>query len=514
MRLALLFLIPTLCFGQKTPIKLTSGNRQGYRFNVTSTELRPNYKQAAWDAIATIPDLVISTIKTTSGSGGMYTDTGLTTEATSNTNILGVKSFGVNPGSITTLPHNNPSSYPVSSALTWWKNDSGASSIIATFGDRGNYERFMRVHNAPLGVNQWETNPGSLASNKTHPIDIIWVARYMPSVSYETFAVGPIFFKDEGGVLNVNGMITSTAMPYYTRNIYRLKIDASGRASIWLNGFLIHTATGQSVNTNELNLGTNSHTMYVHFFCSLSSFKVKGFEDDQVNKIMDALRLIWPLKNPDYPSITDMWQGGFNSWNGTAWQPGRTYTPVFTGGNGIEGTHLYQWYYWDDNDATLFPSADNELTNHRQIPTSIDLTTMGTGDDVSVISIDGVNLMSSTVNWATSTAATTTAIAANINAFQTNYLAVVKDATAIQLHPNNNSYRADVIAFTASGFTPTVVQSAKSSTLTGATYNVAGQIYNGHFSDGTIKTMCVIYPRDSNGNIGEPITTSWTAKNF
>jgi hypothetical protein len=139
---------------------------------------------------------------------------------------------------------------------------------------------------------------------------------------------------------------------------------------------------------------------------------------------------------------------------------------------------------------------------------------MDTGDNVSVISIDGVNLMSSTVNWATSTAATTTAIAANINAFQSNYLAYVKDGTAIQLHPNNNSYRADVIAFTASGFTPTVVQSAKASTMTGATYNVVGQIYNGHYTDGTIKTMCVIYPRDSNGNMGEPITTSWTAKNF
>jgi len=514
MRFLFLFLIPAFCFGQKTKIKVTSGNRNGYRFTATSTEVRKNLKQEAWDYIASVPDLVISTIKTTGGSGGMFSDTGLTNDATNNQNVLGIKSFGVNPGSITTITHTNSTGFPVSNALTWWKNDSGASSIIATMGDRGNYEKFLRVHNAPLAVNQWETNPGSLASNKTHPIDVIFVVRYLPSVSYETIQVGAITLKDEGGFIRINDMITTTPMPYYTRNIYRLKINATGRAEIYLNGFLIHTATGQTVNTNELTVGTNSHTMYVHFFCSLTDFGVTGFSNNELNRIMDNLRLIWPLGDPSYPSITNLWQGGFNSWTGTAFQPGRTYTTVFTGGNGTAGTHLYQWYYWDDNDATLFPSADNELTNHRQIPTSIDLTTMGTGDNVSVISIDGVNLMSSTVNWTTSTASTTTAIAANINAHQSDYLAVVKDATAIQLHPNNNSYRADVIAFTASGFTPTVVQSAKSATLTGATYNVVGQIYNGHFSDGTIKTMCVIYPRDTNGNIGEPITTSWTAKNF
>lgn len=491
------------------------GNAQvagNYLKKINSQSSINEQKQTAFDYIASISDHVIAVVKTSGGSGGVYSDAALTTDAVNGNNVLAIKAFGNNPGSVVNMPHANPTGFPVSSALVWWKDISGSSSITATLKVYDKFERFIDIKNAPLGVNQWETNPGSLSSNKVNPVDCIFELAYSPGVSYESLAV-PLLWKDEGGVLRVGGMLTSQATPYYTRNIYRFKIDGSGNGQVWLNGVSIFTTTGQSYSTNEFTLGTNSHTPFSKFYCSFTNFGTNGYSNDQVSDIYSKLNVIWPTGNPSYPVLTDMWQGGFNSWNGTAWQPGRTYTPVFTGGTGTAGTHLYQWYYWDANDATLFPSADQELTNHRQIPTSIDITSMASGNNVSVISIDGVNLMSSTVTWATSSTATAAAIVSNINAAQSNYLAVQR-TSSIQIHPVNNNYRLDVIAFTASGFTPTIVQSGKSSTLTGSTYNVLGQIYNGHFTDATIKTMCIITPRDSNGVLGEPIMTGWTAKNF
>jgi hypothetical protein len=122
--------------------------------------------------------------------------------------------------------------------------------------------------------------------------------------------------------------------------------------------------------------------------------------------------------------------------------------------------------------------------------------------------------MSSTVNWATSAAATATAIAANINANQSNYLAYVKDSTCIQFHAVNFNIRPDILAFTASGFTPTMVQLPTTDFITMASYNVPGQIYNGHFSDTTIAVARMTIPKDSLGTSGEPFMSMWFTKNF
>jgi hypothetical protein len=122
--------------------------------------------------------------------------------------------------------------------------------------------------------------------------------------------------------------------------------------------------------------------------------------------------------------------------------------------------------------------------------------------------------MSGSVTWATSVSASTNAIVSNINSFQTNYLASMRDGVCIQFYPNNNTYRTDTLSFTASGFTPTIVQTCKTAQLVKATYNVKGQIYFNNAANNTIFNMRVTFPRDSAGRIGEPINSGKITNNF
>ncbi len=484
-------------------------------------------KQLTWDVITEIPtaDHILSTWRTSGGDGGMFADTTLLTEALNNVPVLGVKAFGANPGSIVTMPHLSPTAFPVSSSLLWFKNETGASSAIAAIFDGGDMDKSLRIHNGAIGLNAWETNPGSLSPAKTNPLDCIFMFRNIPGVSDESLL--PFGWYDWSGVHRVFGMITTEdcTQDYYKTIIIRTKIDASGNASVWIKregddivtypiGKLVYTTTGQSFTSNDITLGTSSHTPFVYFYTSVTSFGVSGFTDEQVATIMNGLSYIVPLGKPTYPVLTNITRGSADAWTGTGWNPSFGLTPVFTGGNGIAGTHKYIWYYWNNFDSTLFPSADGILSNHRQVPSSIDMTTMAVGNSISVISIDGVNLLSSLIPWAVSTAATVTAVAANINLNQSNFLAYVVDSTCIQFHPKNNSYRPDTLAFTASGFTPTIVQTAKGATIVKATYSVKGQIWFGHTADSTVKNMRVTFPIDSEGTIGEPVISHDMVNNF
>jgi len=479
-------------------------------------------RQSAWDAIAAMAsvDHIIGTLKTTGGSGGMYADTALTTEATNNVPVLGIKAFGASPGSIVTMPHPNPTGFPANSAATllWFKNETGASSAIAAIFDRGDLDKSLRIHNGALGLNEWETNPGSLSPAKTKPIDCIFTLRYTPGVQYE----GLIFpsWYDNGGNFTIFGMATShgVAAYYYQTIIVRAKIDGAGNGEVWINGVSVHTQAGADFNTTEITVGTNSHTPFIYFYNSVTSFAVGGFTAPQVTSIMTNLAIVAPLGLPTYPILTKCVGIGINQYMGSGWNPsyhnGVDQVPVFTGGSGVAGTHRYQWYYFVTGQPTLFPSADGLLSNHRQVPSSIDLTTLSTGDSLDSLTVDGVNIMSAPVSYAVSTAATVTAIAANINAHQSNYLAVVADSTCIQVHPNNNNYRSDTLAFTATGFTPTMVQTAKGADLIRATYNVKGQIYFGHLSDATVLNFRVTWPVDSLGVVGEGIASGAVTNNF
>jgi hypothetical protein len=465
-------------------------------------------KQQAFDDIAAIADFFLSPIQTSGGEGGAFSDIDLTDLVVNGSEILGFKGFGLNPISNVNLPFNG-NLVDKEDALVWYKEFNSGTHIAARYVDRGNFDKYAVFHNGPIATSYYET-PGSITTVSA-PIDIIMGVRHTPCVGNETFHG----WKDDG-VIRFNAgtaLISETPFSEFMDCVVRVKITAGGVWTMWKNGVEIAAGTGTSFSTTDFGLGSPSHVSAHHFRYTM--YKFGSFSDEDVTAIYTNSQICFPWTVPSYPFKSNMWQSGNtafdNSING--WRAGYGRTPVFSGGNGAEGTHLFQWYYFDANDSELFPSPDGLLTNHRQIPGTINLSTMDSGDTITAVRMDGVNIMTGTVTYTTSTSNTAALLVANINAAQSNFLAVQK-GSVVRVHALNNNYRPDILTAITTGFTPTIVTTNREGYINCTTYNATGQIYDGHLSDDTIVVAWVMIPRDSEGTEGEPFLSQWVSRNF
>jgi hypothetical protein len=468
-----------------------------------------NLQQDAFDYIASQADFFLSPIPTSSGQGGAFTDTGLTTRVVDGDEILGFKGFGLSPPSIVNLPFNG-ALIDKSDALVWYNALGNGTHIAARYADRGNFDKYAVFHNGPIAASYYETQPGSTTSI-THPIDIIFALRHTPNVSNETMHN----WKDDNVIrFNSNTALTSST-PYseFIDCVVRVRILSDGTWVMWKNGTQIASGSGTTFSTIEWILGTSSHVSAHHFRYIM--YKYGAFTDEQVTLIYAKSQICFPWTVPAYPFKSNMWQSGNtafdNSING--WRAGYGRTPVFTGGNGVEGTHTFQWFYFDSNDDDLFPSSDGLLTNHRQIPGTINLSTMDDGDVVTLVEMDGVDITDTPITYTTSTSNTAALLVAEINSTQDNFLAVQR-GSVVRIHALDNNYRPDVVTATVTGFTPTIISTPRVGYINCTTYNATGQIYDGHLSDASIWVAWVMTPKDSNGTAGEPFLSQWVSRNF
>jgi hypothetical protein len=482
-------------------------------------------KQNAFDLIVSQCDLIQTPFFTTYGRGGAFKETGLTNEARlDKDDILALRGIG---NAIPNVPNLLfVGAAPLKSGNPVWNNGLNPNSTLnATYlvnrdnlfaaNNQNLFDRWLQFNNSTIGNSNFESNPGSISPTITHPINVIIGLRYTNKVEYETNT----FFKDQGPNIRVDvtsgSLDTSTPFDAWQDQVIEFNIDGSGNWQIWKNNVSIATGTGATLSRTELFLGTVSHVMQAHN--RFIAYKFGGaFSASAREIIYRNAQICWPWTKPSFPYITNLHQGGFGSFAGNTYTPGNGRTTTFTGGTGVAGTHGYQYFYYDLTDATLFPGGDAPYATSRMVPAVIDITAMATGNNISQISMDGTNLLSSTVTWATSSAATATALAAAVNSGPASsaWFAYVKDATAVQIHKKVFTLAPDVMVVTSSGFTPTTIQIPHGSGFNTSTHNVLGGIFNGNFTNGNIRVSATIWPRDNTGFLGEPIPTDWTAKNF
>jgi hypothetical protein len=120
-------------------------------------------------------------------------------------------------------------------------------------------------------------------------------------------------------------------------------------------------------------IGSNGHPMAAQWIYSLIRFNGK-FSSDERNTILANTDSIWQMGSyPAYPTLEGIEVLKSTQWSrGTDgkynWDLYRGKTVTFRGGNGIEGAHEYQWYYWDGaNAGEPFP-ANNKLDSHFAFP--------------------------------------------------------------------------------------------------------------------------------------------------
>lgn len=477
-------------------------------------------KQVAWDTIAGIADLGHGPA-TTNGQGGFFKETGLTNQCASGDECKGLRSFGINKPSTHNLPYAGNTSLTPTNALVWFK-DLTITNIGPRFIDRGNWDKYLEAYNGPPNVFYYET-AGSFTA-KTHPIDFIIALRYLPQTADEGVnrikMINPPATQKLSAIDGWSPDITlanGNTYPFYEDCVARVLVRSDQTWEVWINGVSKGTGTATTFSTTEWIWGTNSHILGSHVRYNIVKFGT--FTDPEVALIYANSQVIWPWNTkPSFPYIQEIHYGDATTFDSATktWTPGRGKTVVFSGGTGTEGATKYIWYYFDSADSTLFPSADGVLTNHRQIPSSVNISTIASGNSVTQISIDGFNLMSTSVSFVTSSTATADAIVTNISANQTKYLAE-RRSTSILFHPIGlgcNNYSANAVTITASGFTPTKLDAPRSASLLRTTYAGTGQIFSGVAGSGTIKVTRITYPVDSAGTQGPPIPTAWILDNI
>lgn len=489
-------------------------------------------KQALWDAVANHAEVDYGhgPSVTGGGNGGMFFDTAVTTPATNDGEVKSLKAFGQNKPSPANLVYKGTTALTPTNALLWWKDL--RNTMYPTYFDFGNFNKGLRMINGALNTTYFESDPGSFTA-KVRPIDLIYVFVYLPDIADEGFngiksiAHDHVSFID-GYSPDINLTGGNPAVynyKPYERNIVRLNIDGAGNFKVWINTVPDATDSNPTFSgsgivwtTTEWWWGTNSHvlTSYLHTFFT----KFGTFSSAAIASIYSNLLQIWPLGKPAYPLITEMYYADASTWDGTgkAWRQGRGKSTVFSGGNGVAGTHRYMWYYFDSGDATLFPSGDGVLTNHRQVPGSVSIATMAGGNSLDQVSVDGFNLMSAPVAFSVNVATTADLIVTNINAAQTKYFAQHRASSGvILLHPIGlgcNNYSAGVVTPSATGFTPTKIDYPRAQDLVRTTFAGAGQIFSGVAGAGTIRIKGITFPFDSVATPGEPIPSGWILDNI
>ena len=157
-----------------------------------------------------------------------------------------------------------------------------------------------------------------------------------------------------------------------TDNIVDIRLFAgNGSAEFRLNGnLLITTAFSNSTGIPEFVLGTNSHVMANHFRAVLIN-RGAHFSDAELASIGAKTDRLWPRGElPSFPYLSAAHTNRATTWD----REQEVWSPVvsgFSGGNGVEGNHIFQWYYWDQTDSGASGSTfteNNPLRSHLAIP--------------------------------------------------------------------------------------------------------------------------------------------------
>ena len=285
--------------------------------------------------------------------------------------VLFFEAIGNNIPTISTLVWKSRYDYSVENV--WYANLGPRPAYI----DRGDGDEYVRFING-LATN-FETDPGQLSPREARGEDFHFIHcfRTMPGASYEGSLTGGFSWKDRMGdgnqiglsvsrhdfVLGPSGAVTEWGQD----NIVEIRLFANGDAEFWLNGDRIIEHNFPSLvdtGLHEFILGTNSHVMSNHFRAAMFK-RGSHFTEAELDVIYDNTHALWPRGQlPSFPYLEGAYPNRSTTWNRDTktWEPP---TGTFSGGNGEEGTHQYQWYYWDANDPTF---SAGPLKSHLPIP--------------------------------------------------------------------------------------------------------------------------------------------------
>lgn len=486
----------------------------------TITTTTPVDKQALWDEIAGLADLGHGPA-TTNGQGGFFKETTLTNQCASGDEIKGLRSFGINKPSTHNLPYAGNTSLTPANAKVWYK-DLTSTNIAPRYINNGDWDVYMDIYNGPANVAYYET-AGSFTA-KEEPLDFIIFGWYSPQTPDEgTNRIKLLNPPATQKISAIDGwspditVANGVHYPFYENFAARVLVRSDKTWEVWINDVSVGTGTGVDFSTTEWIWGTNSHALGLHLRANIVKFGV--FTSDELETIYENSQVLWPWdEDPKFPFIKEIHYSDASVFNSTTnvWTPGAGKTVEFVGGTGVEGATKYMWYYYSVSDNTMFPVA-SPIDNHIQIPPSINISTITTGNSMTQITIDGANLMSAPVNYVTSATATADAIVSNVNAFQSTYVAARTATSTIVFYKvgvGSNLYALGDISTTTSGFTDTELDAPRGATLDRDTYAVAGQVFSGHEGDADVVVMRVTYPFDNAGTAGPPQATGYIIDNI
>jgi hypothetical protein len=246
-----------------------------------------------------------------------------------------------------------------------------------TFVDRGNGDEYVRFLNGL--PTDYGTEPGSLtpALARGEDFHLVQLFRTMPGASYEGLLSALGSYKDRYGdklyvaynnteLFGTAGKVTRWGEDNIVEIIYR----ANGTIEMSLNGEVVLSGSLPGLTTmgfTEFALGTNSHITSHHFRAIV--MRAGGlFTATELDTIRRVSNTLWPRGvKPNFPYLDGQFRNNWLDWKDTtkSWEPG---IGTFSGGNGVAGTPLYQWYYWTDPGAGTPWPRGNCLDYHLPLP--------------------------------------------------------------------------------------------------------------------------------------------------
>lgn len=254
----------------------------------------------------------------------------------------------------------------------WFGND-GVKSI---YWDKGDYDRFLNIHNT-LHIS-YETNPGQV-SGLSGDTDQIYMFRLWHGTFWEALGLGLkwmgdktlVFYGHNGEVFESVPIEPNFGTDYTLRLLYKTS-DLS--IKVYLNGEeIISDNLVAPRDIREFAIGTNSHPLAQHF--RFYGMKKGAFTVDELATLEDNANRLWPRgQKPTFPYIDGIASGVYTDFDPetNAWTLPAGDRIHFVGGSGEPGDHLYQWYYWN-------PDLDTEggtgpLDRHRAFPGATTVT--------------------------------------------------------------------------------------------------------------------------------------------
>jgi hypothetical protein len=320
-------------------VEVTATNSEGTdveTFNITIAEVVA--AQSTLDSLIGLSDIDLgySMARATDGSGGVYSDASVTNYITSG-EVQSIKGFGSNPIS---APNLAIEARDERSFIDVWFNEEYANVV-----DNGNLDRYMRFHNNKM---RYHSSP----STYTDPIDIVGVCRVMPGPNFETTGIWKFINIDNSWQIQLFSNSFGFS-PTFSTNLpdimyrfhYRITIADNGDWEVRFNDLQKVTpdasGTGYGFSASQHWFGANGHPAPVHEWFRAFNFQTGGFTGTALTNIESYFDALWPEGYDDLPHLRDAYIVSYDSGTNVL----STAAGTFGGGNGIEGTHLYQWYF-------------------------------------------------------------------------------------------------------------------------------------------------------------------------